>query len=108
MSNVNAADYLKALFSIIRGVLKFTGFDKKQKEELAKNIANKYLQRYYARITQTPELSNEDITQVAFEELETIVKEIIQVVHKTLNEKAKKQFDEQAKMLLNRTFISSL
>lgn len=106
MSTVNPTLYLKTLFNILSGIVDLTNMDKSQKEKLAKNITGRYLQKYNSRISQLPDKSADEMTQIALAELENIVKEMISVVNRTLNEEAKKRFNKQVNFLLSKALVS--
>lgn len=82
-----------------------TDLDKSKKEELTKNISASFMQKYNERISKLPGKSAASMNLVALEELENIVKEMVVVTNKTLNNEAKKIFNEKVKILLDQALI---
>lgn len=123
--------YLKSLYRIINLVISLMNLDKKKEEELRKNILATYYRRVYTRLltkmdkeevnkinemfkvdNNAQDLNNKldevlgkldqtEVLEVSLEELEKIMKEMVQSVNATINEKSKIIFNQQIVSIFN-------
>lgn len=123
--------YLKSLYRIVNLVISLMNLDKQKEEELRKEILATYNRRVYTRLItkidkeevkkinemfktdNNPQavttkllellgkLDQTEVLDVSLDELENIMKEMVHSVNATINEKAKKIFNQQVVSIFN-------